>query len=148
MNATGTSAIPGTEREKGFTLLEVLVALALLGIAITMIVQLFASGTRALSASEDYLAASLAGEARLRELVEETKLAEASWQETDAAGRRIDVAVAETLQDRTDGLSVRVFDVSVTLRWRWGEKNRQITLRTLKTVDRAGEDKAEAPSGA
>lgn len=148
MNGYGKLASTRAGQERGFTLLEVLVALALLGIAITMIVQLFASGTRALSASEDYLAASLAGEARLRELVEETKLAEATWQETDAAGRRIDVAIAETLQDRTDGLSVRVFDVSVTLHWRWGKKNRQITLRTLKTVDRAGEDKAEAPSGA
>ena len=134
--------------KNGFTLLEILVALALLGIAIAMILQLFAAGTRALSASEDYLAASLAGEARLREIVETTTLTEAAWQEVDAEGHRVDVAIVETLRDRTDGLPVRVFDVTVTLRWSWGMKNRQITLQTLKTVDKAGRSAQSPPSGA
>jgi prepilin-type N-terminal cleavage/methylation domain-containing protein len=132
--------------EKGFTLLEILVALALLGIAIAMILQLFAAGTRALSASEDYLAASVAGEARLREIVETTILSETAWQEVDTDGRRVDVSVVETLRERTDGLPVRVFNVSVTLRWSWGLKDRRITLHTLKTVDRAGPGTKPTPS--
>jgi prepilin-type N-terminal cleavage/methylation domain-containing protein len=136
------------DREEGFTLLEILVALALLGIAIAMILQLFAAGTRALSASEDYLSASLAGEARLRQIVEAGSLVEAAWQEVDSEGHRIDVAVVETLKDRTEGLSVRVFDISVMLHWNWGSKNRQLTLRTLKTIDKAVRS-GEAPlSGA
>jgi prepilin-type N-terminal cleavage/methylation domain-containing protein len=148
MNARGEPATSKAGTENGFTLLEVLVALALMGIAVTLIIQLFAAGTRALSASEDYLAASLAGEVRLRELIDSANLAEAAWQEVDKDGRRIDVSIAETLQDRTDGLSVRVFDVSVTLRWMWGAKNRQITLRTLKTVDTAEPGAETRPSGA
>ena len=148
MNAWGEPATSKAGTENGFTLLEVLVALALMGIAVTLIIQLFAAGTRALSASEDYLAASLAGEVRLRELIDSANFAEAAWQEVDKDGRRIDVSIAETLQDRTDGLSVRVFDVSVTLRWMWGAKNRQITLRTLKTVDTAEPGAETRPSGA
>ena len=145
MKVSGRPALPGGKN--GFTLLEILVALALLGIAITMILQLFAAGTRALSASEDYVAASLAGEARLREIVEMTTLADGSWQEADADGRRVDVAVVEALRERTDGLPVRVFNVSVTLRWNWGLKNRQITLHTLKTVDKAARGVQSPPSG-
>lgn len=148
MREDGRPALPGANSKNGFTLLEILVALSLLGIAIAMILQLFAAGTRALSASEDYLAASLAGEARLREIVEAGSLAEADWQEVDAEGHRVDVAIVETLRDRTDGLPVRVFDVTVTLRWSWGMKERRITLQTLKTVERAGQGTQSAPSGA
>jgi len=120
----------------GFTLLEVLVALAILGIAVTVVLQLFAANLRALSASEDYLEASLAGEARLREIAETLPLAENSWSEVNAEGYRVEAAVVEVEKERTDTLPLRLMDVSVTLRWNWGQKNRQITLRTLKTIEK------------
>lgn len=148
MTGTGRPAHSAAGGKKGFTLLEILVALALLGIAITMLLQLFAAGTRALSASEDYVNASLAAEARLREIVETEGLAEAAWQETDADGRRVDVIVAEALKDRTDGLPLRVFEVSVTTHWSWGMKSRRLTLHTLKTVDRVGRSAQAASPGA
>lgn len=120
----------------GFTLLEVLVALAILGIAVTVVLQLFAANLRALSASGDYLGASLAGEARLREIAETAPLTEVSWSEVTAEGYRVEAAVVEVEKERTDALPLRLMDVSVTLRWNWGQKNRQITLRTLKTVEK------------
>jgi general secretion pathway protein I len=120
----------------GFTLLEVLVALAILGIALTVVLQLFAANLRALSASEDYLEASLAGEARLRDIAETVPLAEASWSEVTAEGYRVEAAVVEVEKERTDTLPLRLMDVSVTLRWNWGQKNRQLTLRTFKTIEK------------
>ena len=120
----------------GFTLLEVMVALAILGIAVTVVLQLFAANLRALSASGDYLEASLAGEARLREIAETAPLTEVSWSEVTAEGYRVEAAVVEVEKERTDTLPLRLMDVSVTLRWNWGQKNRQITLRTLKTVEK------------
>ena len=41
-------------RKDGFTLLEVLVAFVLLATTVTVILQLFSSGIKALSVSEDY----------------------------------------------------------------------------------------------
>ena len=120
----------------GFTLLEVLVALAILGIAITVVLQLFAANSRALSASGNYLEASLAGEAKLREIVETGRLTEAAWSEVTAEGYRMEAAVVEVEKERTDTLPLRLMDVSVTLGWNWGSKNRQITLRTFKTIER------------
>ena len=120
----------------GFTLLEVLVALAILGIAITVVLQLFAANARALSASGNYLEASLAGEAKLREIVETGTLTEASWSEITAEGYRLEAAVVEVEKERTDTLPLRLMEVSVTLGWSWGSKNRQITLRTFKTIER------------
>jgi len=50
--------------EKGFTLIEVLVAVALLGIAVTVVIQLFSANLRAIASSEDYIYASARAEAK------------------------------------------------------------------------------------
>lgn len=59
-----------------------------------------------------------------------------SWSEVTPDGYRIDVEIAEALQDRTEGLPVKLVEVALTIHWkkRMGEKS--LSLRTLKTVDR------------
>jgi len=71
---------------KGFTLLEVLVALAILGIAITVVLQLFSANLRSIAASEDYISAVTTAEARLRDILDDEELSEKSWSETTSDG--------------------------------------------------------------
>lgn len=123
-------------RRDGFTLLEVLVALSILGIAITIILQLFSANLRALSASEDYVLAVTKAEARMREVLDDNDLSEKSWSEITDDGYRVDVSINETLKDRTDNLQVRVLEVALTVSWTRNTKNKSLTLRTMKVVNK------------
>ncbi len=118
----------------GFTLLEILVTLALLGIAITVILQLFSSNLRALSVSKDYVSAAIRAEAKMREILEDTDLTEKSWSEVTDEGYRFDAAITETLKERTENLQVRMLEIALTVQWSEGLKTKFLTLKTLKVV--------------
>lgn len=130
MPAPGASGRADT----GFTLLEVLVALAVLGIAITVIIQLFSANLRALSVSEDYVSASLRGAEKMRALVDDEELDEKTWTEVSPEGYRLDIAVKENLADRTEILPVKLLEIALTIQWTKGNRARSLTFQTLKLV--------------
>jgi general secretion pathway protein I len=121
---------------KGFTLLEVLVAVALLGIAITVVLQLFSADLRAIAASEEYVSAASKAEAKMREVQDSDTLAEGSTSEITNDGYRLDVSVASTLAERTDTLQVMLMDILVTVHWTRGAKERALSLRTMKLINK------------
>jgi general secretion pathway protein I len=131
---SGTRPGSGGRGDSGFTLLEVLVALAILGIAVTVIIQLFSANLRTLSASEDYVSASLQGAARMRALLDEKDLDEKAWTEISPEGYRLDIVVKESLTDRTELLPIRLLDIMLTLQWTKGNRARSVTFQTLKLV--------------
>lgn len=57
---------------RGFTLIEVLVALAILAIALTVLFQVFGSGSRAIVASERYLMATMLARSVMDDIGAET----------------------------------------------------------------------------
>jgi len=123
-------------RKAGFTLLEILVSLALLGIAITVILQLFSTNLKALSVSGDYVSAALRAEAKMSEILENADLAEKSWSEVTDEGYRYDASVTEILKERTDNLQVRMLEIALTMYWSEGSKMKSITLKTLKVINK------------
>jgi prepilin-type N-terminal cleavage/methylation domain-containing protein len=118
----------------GFTLLEVLVAVAILGIAITMVLQLFSADLKSISASADYVAAAAKAEAKMREVLDSDQLTEESLNETTADGYRTFVSVTKTLEDRTENLPVNLLNISVTVYWTQGAGEKSLTLNTMKMV--------------
>ncbi|HET6516499.1 MAG TPA: prepilin-type N-terminal cleavage/methylation domain-containing protein [Thermodesulfovibrionales bacterium] len=120
----------------GFTLLEVLVSIALLATAVALIFQLFSADLRAIAASEDYLSASLKANAAMREVLADEKLTEKSSTDRTKDGYRIDVSVSEAMKERTENLQVKLLEIVVTVTWAKGTQERAITLRTLKTVEK------------
>jgi prepilin-type N-terminal cleavage/methylation domain-containing protein len=134
------------DRSSGFTLLEVLVALAIVGMAITAILQLFSSNLRAISASEDHVRASLRAEARMREIIDSEALVEKVWTETTNDGYRVDVAVSSVQTERARVIGAALFQVDLSLSWRRGVKNRTISLKTLKLVRPGDVTKGGVPS--
>ena len=123
-------------KDKGFTLLEVLVAVALLGIAVTVVLQLFSADLKAIAASEEYVSAAAKAEAKIREVQDNETLSEGSTSEVTNDGYRVDVSVASTLGERTDALQVMLMDILVTVHWTKGAKERSLSLRTMKLVNR------------
>ena len=66
----------------GFTLLEVLVALSILGVAVTVLFQLFSTNLRTIALSGDYVLATVRAEAKMREVLDDDALGPKAWSET------------------------------------------------------------------
>ena len=121
---------------KGFTLLEILVALTLVAVTVTVILQLFSANLRSVAWSEDYVSTSVKAEAKMRELLDREDLEPGVWTEETDEGFRMEVAVEEALMERTKDMAVQVMEIVLTVSWKRGEKTRKMTLRTLKAVER------------
>ena len=119
-----------------FTLLEVLVSLSIVAIAVTVVLQLFSADLRAIAASDDYAAAVIRAEAKMREVLDKEDLTETSWSEATPDGYRMDVYITDVLKEKTNNLQVRLLAVSLTTRWFKGTKEKMLNLRTMKIISK------------
>lgn len=119
-------------RHGGFTLLEVLVALAILSLAVVVSIQAFAAGLRLLKLSGEHQEAMLIADQKAREITSPTTGGTDSGTEGPYTWER-EIKIVGTPDLDLPGRAVkwRVWEVDV--RVRWGER-RQITLATLRTV--------------
>jgi prepilin-type N-terminal cleavage/methylation domain-containing protein len=120
----------------GFTLLEVLVGLSIMGIAVVVLFQIFSANLRAIAVSEDYVSAAVKAEARMSEVLDSDKLVENAWSEVTPEGYRLNIVITETLKERTELLPVRLLDVALTIYWKKGMHDKSMTLRTIKMAGR------------
>jgi prepilin-type N-terminal cleavage/methylation domain-containing protein len=122
--------------QSGFTLLEILVSIAIVGIAVTIVFQLFSANLRAISVSEDYASAIARAEEKMREILDDEKLSDKSWSETTEDGYRIDYSISKVLEEKTENLQVEAFQIDLSIHWTTGMKNRSMKLSTIKTVEK------------
>ena len=123
-------------RERGFTLIEILASLTLIGLAVVYLVQLFSANLRTIGTSQDYMEALTRAEAVMREITERDKIEEASWQEETDQGYRVAVSVSEAEKERTEDLPVKLLHIEMTFSWETASRKKSITLRSLKVVER------------
>lgn len=134
---------------KGFTLLEVLAAVAVLSIASVAIFQLFSANLKGISASEDYINAVLQAESKMREILDNEELTESEWEEIAEDGYAYSVTVTKTFSvktvtktltktfsEKTETLAKDLLHVNLTINWTKGARERSYTLNTLKLVDK------------
>lgn len=119
---------------RGFTLLEVLVALVLLSVALVAILQLFSINLRGIATSEDFAKAVMRAEATMRDVLDNDDIAEKSSSETTPDGYRVDVAITNAEEKRTENLPLKLLQISLTVHWKDGVKERALTLKTMKAV--------------
>ncbi len=121
---------------KGFLLLEVLVALAILAAAVTLLVQLMSANARSIAASENMTHNLLKAELKLREVINREKLEEGEASEMTDDGYQFDLSATEAIQDRTENLAVKLLAIKLTMSWREGGKPRSVSLQTMRLVDK------------
>lgn len=117
--------------QAGFTLLEVLVALAILSIAIVASIQGFAQGLRLLKLSGDHQQAMLLADQKAREVVVPSEGREEGtegffrWERTTKMLEAPDLAPA-------GGLALwKVYEIDVRVNW---DTSRQVQVSTLRTT--------------
>jgi len=126
----------------GFTLLEVLVALAILSLAIVVSIQGFASGLRLLKLSGEHQEAMLIADQKAREITSPTQAGRDSGTEGAYAWER-EVKAVVTPDLEVEGRAVKWRQWEVDVRVRWGD-HRQVSIATLRTVAGDGDKKTTA----
>ncbi len=127
------------KNERGFTLLEILIALTILGMAVTVIIQLASANSRSIMAADGYTKAALEAETRIREVLDKKPLPEGQWSEQTENGYMINYTVTEVLDQRTEGLPLRLLRIDLVLSEN-GATRPPLTVRSLKVVERPAAD--------
>ena len=134
-------------REAGFTLLEVIVALAILGVAFALAMELLASGVRSAKASEDYTQAVLLARQKIAEMVVTPSLKGLADQGEFGGGFRWVSEIQPLPQDEED-LPAHLYQVRVRVTWPGRRTENSLDLYTLRmAVDekKLGQTRAVQP---
>lgn len=116
---------------RGFTLLEVLVALAILSLTVVVSIQGFAQGLRLLKLAGDHQEASLLADQKLREVLvpeagrESGTEGEYSWERTTKELEAPDLDVVGR------PLKWKVYEIEVVVKWGSARQVQFASLRTL-----------------
>lgn len=116
--------------ESGFTLLEVLVALSILGIALALGMKLLSADLRGVAASDDSMLAVLIAEEEIQNLLAGKEIPGGNRPETERNGWRVEIQVSDELPERTDGLGISLRKVTATIR-RSGDRQAWLRERTF-----------------
>jgi general secretion pathway protein I len=119
-------------RQDGFTLIEVLVAFAILSLTVVVAVQGFAQGLRLLKLSGDHQRAILIADQKMREVVVPRE-GHDDGTEGAFAWQRVVKPVATPELEIPGRLSKwHVYEISVQVAW--GDQRRSVGVTTLRTV--------------
>ncbi|OLC18064.1 MAG: hypothetical protein AUH29_00050 [Candidatus Rokubacteria bacterium 13_1_40CM_69_27] len=131
MTAGGPRPARNARGDSGFTLLEVLVALAILGLAVVTTIQAFAQGLRLLKLSGDHQQAMLLADLKVREVVtpeegrEEHEEGRFRWERTTK------LVPAPELTPLAGPPRWYIYEIVVRVSW---DERRQVEITTRRTV--------------
>jgi general secretion pathway protein I len=128
-----------SEARGGFTLIEVVVALAILSVGLTVVIELFAGGLRLAKVSGEYTKAVNYGRIKMEEMAVKPKMEEGSeegkfdetfhWQ---VGVKKVDVLPIEKRPEFK--VPVELFQIQVKVIWKSGSRERSASVETYKTI--------------
>jgi general secretion pathway protein I len=135
-------------KNRGFTLIEVIVALAILGIGLTVIIELFSGGLRLARISEEYSKGVNYARSKMEEVMIQPALEEGTEEgEFDDTYRwAVGIEKVNLLPQRTDiefNPPVELFLIKINVQWKSGSKTRSTSVESYKTL-RIEEDETKS----
>jgi len=126
--------------------MEVVVAMAILGIGLTVIIELFSGGLRLLRTSAEYTQAVNYGRFKMEEMTVKPTMVEGSDEgEFDETYRwQVDVKRVDLLPEKNETdftPPVELFQIKVHVLWKSGIKERSTVLETYRTIKLEEEQK-------
>lgn len=122
--------------ERGFTLLEVLVAFSIFTVSLGIIFQIFSKGTRAVMLSDEYTQAVFIAQSRLASAGIEGDLdvGEYSGKENEIYSWTTTIRPYESTDDLETTYHLSEREIEVTVNWSSRGKERSIKLNTLRLI--------------
>jgi general secretion pathway protein I len=139
MRRASLQMLGGMRDRKGFTLIEVLVAVVLLGIGLTIILELFSGGLRSVRLSEEYTRAVWYGREKMEEMLVSRELSEGVTEGTfdPSYSWKIEVKKSNPLigqgEEGTTTLPIELYQIIVTVTWPSGARQRSLEIESLRT---------------
>lgn len=134
------------KRNSGFTLIEVVVALAILGIGLTVIIELFSGGLRLGRVSEEYTKAVNYASMKMEEIAVKPTLEEGSeegefadlyrWQ---VEVKKLDILPVEN--NREFKPPAELYHIQVNIIWKSGSRERSTGLESYRTIKLEDQEK-------
>jgi len=124
-------------RQRGFTLLEIMVSLVLICLVVVSVIQLSSANLRNLSASDDRIETLRRASEKMRQVLDGDLSEDKTWNDVDDDGYSYDVTVAETLKERTDALALKFLEITVSAQYTKDKRSKRMTLQTAKLVSKA-----------
>jgi len=133
-------------RKQGFTLIEVVVALAILGIGLTVIIELFSGGLRLARVSEEYSKALNYARFKMEEVMIKSALEEGTEEGefNDTYRWEVGIKKMEILpveENRDFKPPVELFQIKINVLWKSGSKTRSTSIVSFKTLKIEEEEK-------
>ncbi|MDD5632122.1 MAG: type II secretion system protein [Methylococcales bacterium] len=131
-------------RQKGFSLLEILIAFSILAISLGILLKIFSAGVNTAIVAEDYTAAVQIAEGLLAKTSMETTLqpGQDSGLENEKYHWLVEVSPFMFNPENVDATTIKTALFKIRVIVNWGDdndNNREIKLTTLKLVNRANE---------
>lgn len=123
--------------QKGFTLLEVMVAITILGIGFIVIFQLFSMGLNSVERSEKYTMAVIYAKEKLNEMLAMPEPQEGIKEGSSGKGNEFSWKAAALLYDTGSFAKeppFTIYQLTADVTWQEGLKQKNVHLETLKTV--------------
>jgi len=124
-------------RERGFTLLEIMVSLVLICLVVVSVIQLSSANLRNLSTSDDRIETLRRASEKMRQVLDGDLSEDKTWNDADDDGYSYDITVAETLKERTDALAVKFLEITVSAHYTKDNRSKRMILQTAKLVSKA-----------
>jgi general secretion pathway protein I len=122
-------------RQRGFSLIEVLVAFMILAISLTVIFRIFSGGLRNIALSEDYARAVLVAESRMASAGVEAPLEAGTvsgrWDRRFRWRRAVEL-YRPWSDDKPLSVPIQAFRVSVSVDWEHFGRTRSVTLSGIR----------------
>ena len=131
----------------GFTLMEVLVAMAILGIGLAILLELFSGGLRSARVSEEYTRALWYGKAKMEEMLTAKDLSEGVTEDTFDShfSWKSEVTKANPSVGQEGSvnatLPVDLYKVTVMVTWQSGQGQRSLEMESLRAFKPPGDTK-------
>ncbi len=126
--------MPALRPQTGFSLLEVLVAFSVLALSLGVLMQVYSTGMRGVTLSEEYTKAIMLAESKLASVGSEIALeeGEARGEEDETYRWRVSL-VPFTSEDLPENLGdVEPLQVDVEVAWSTGGHERRVALHSLR----------------
>jgi prepilin-type N-terminal cleavage/methylation domain-containing protein len=123
--------------KQGFTLLEIMVSMVLICLVVVSVIQLSSANLRNLAVSDDRIETLGRANEKMREVLDSDLSEDKIWHDVDAEGYSYDITAAEALKERTDALSVKLLEITVSARYVKDKGSKQMTLKTTKMVPKS-----------
>ena len=126
---------------KGFTLIEILVAISILSISLVVIFQLFSGGLKSSILSDRYTRGIFHAKERMEEILLSAEFTEevTEGEFGDSYRWRSEIIRIEQEEEESSKLTFDTYNIKVDVMWYEGDKEKHFAISTMKVVEKKKE---------